>query len=397
MSLVPDLAPFVGTSRACGVLSVPRATYYRRGRAASAAPRTASARHSSRALSIQERREVLDVLNSDEHVDLPPRQVFARLLDRGVYLCAIRTMYRLLAQNAQVRERRDQLRHPTYKKPELRATGPNQVWSWDITKLLGPEKWTYYHLYVLLDIFSRYVVGWMVATREATELAKRLIQDAYVRERIKPGQVTVHADRGTSMTAKPLALLYADLGVCQSHSRPRVSNDNPFSEAQFKTFKYRPGFPERFGSVEDARGHCESLFRWYNHEHYHTGIGLLTPAMVHHGRVDEVIAVRDEALVRAYAAHPERFVRQAPQAKRPPEVSWINPPHPIAIVASGLPGHSSPSSSILGHPATSLLGQLPENGSLDPRDAASLSHSGGQRVRASHAPGNEHLHSAAAH
>ena len=238
-----------------------------------------------------------------------------------------------------------------------------------ITKLLGPEKWTYYHLYVLLDIFSRYVVGWMVATCEATDLAKRLIQDAYDRQGIKPGQITVHADRGTSMTAKPLALLYADLGVCQSHSRPRVSNDNPYSEAQFKTFKYRPGFPDRFGSVEDARAHCEPLFHWYNHVHYHSGIGLLTPAVVHHGRVDEVIAVRDEALVRAYTAHPERFVRQAPRSKRPPAVAWINPPHPIEIMHPGLPGHP------------------------DPR---SLSRSDDQPARTSHASDNQQLLSAAA-
>ena len=369
MSLVEDLSPFVGTSAACVALSVPRATYYRRCRAASAAPAAAATKRSPRGLSAQDRREVLEVLNRDEHVDLAPRQVFARLLDLGVYLCSIRTMYRLLKQNAQIRERRDQLRHPTYKKPELRANGPNQVWSWDITKLLGPEKWTYYHLYVLLDIFSRYVVGWMVATCEATDLAKRLIQDAYDRQGIKPGQITVHADRGTSMTAKPLALLYADLGVCQSHSRPRVSNDNPYSEAQFKTFKYRPGFPDRFGSVEDARAHCEPLFHWYNHVHYHSGIGLLTPAVVHHGRVDEVIAVRDEALVRAYTAHPERFVRQAPRSKRPPAVAWINPPHPIEIMHPGLPGHP------------------------DPR---SLSRSDDQSARTSHASDNQQLLSAAA-
>jgi putative transposase len=396
MSFVLDLSPFVGTSAACVALSVPRGTYYRRCRAASAAPAVAAARRSPRGLSAQEQREVLDVLNRDEHVDLPPRQVFARLLDRGVYLCGFRTMYRLLAQNAQVRERRDQLRHPTYKKPELRATGPNQVWSWDITKLLGPEKWTYYHLYVLLDIFSRYVVGWMIATREAAELAKRLIQDAYEREGIKPGQVTVHADRGTSMTSKPLALLYADLGVCQSHSRPHVSNDNPFSEALFKTSKYRPGFPDRFGSVEDARGYFGPMFHWYNHVHYHTGIGLLTPAVVHQGRVDEVIAVRDEVLVRAYTEHPERFVRQVPRAKRPPAVAWINPPHPIEIVHPGLLGHPDQRSSILGHPTTSLLGQLSANDLLEPSDTGSLSHSGDQRVRTSHASDNQQLLSAAA-
>ncbi|MBK8101376.1 MAG: transposase [Planctomycetes bacterium] len=299
-------------------------------------------------------------LNCDEHADLPVRQVFACLLDQGVYLCAIRTMYRLLARNAAVRERRDQLRHPTYKRPELRATAPNQVWSWDITKLLGPEKWTYYHLYVLLDIFSRYVVGWMVASCESAELAKRLIGEAYERQGITPGQIVVHADRGASMTSKPLALLYADLGINQSHSRPHVSNDNPYSEALFKTGKYRPDFPDRFGSIEHARTYCGSLFDWYNHQHYHTGIALLTPAVVHHGRVDDVLAVRNDALARAYADHPERFAR-APRAKRPPPAVWINPPHPIEIGNHGLPGHPDPRSSILGHPANPPLRQIALN------------------------------------
>jgi len=339
---------------------------------------------------------VLATLNSDEHADLAPRQVFARLLDRGTYLCAIRTMYRLLAQNAQVRERRNQLRHPTYKKPELRATGPNQVWSWDITKLLGPGKWTYYHLYVLLDIFSRYVVGWMVASCEAADLAKRLITDAYERQGIKPGQVAVHADRGTSMTSKAVALLYADLGITQSHSRPHVSNDNPYSEAHFKTCKYRPDFPDRFGSLEDARGYCGRLFHWYNHEHYHTGLGLLTPAVVHHGRVDEVLAVRNETFARAYAAHPERFVGHLPLAKRPPEVAWINPPHPIELANPGLPGHADPRSSILGHPEPSFLGQLSANGILDPSDTGLLSHTDDQPARTSRVPDNQQLLSAAA-
>ena len=265
-------------------------------------------------------------LNADRHADLAVPQVYAQMLDQGRYLCSIRTMYRILQQQDAVRERRDQLRHPNYKKPELLATAPNQVWSWDITKLLGPQKWTYFHLYVLMDIFSRYVVGWMVATRESAELAQRLIRDACDREGIVDGQLTVHSDRGTAMTSKPLALLYADLGVTRSLSRPHTSNDNPFSEAHFKTLKYRPDFPERFGCIEDARLKSAALLDWYNNQHRHSSLGLLTPDDVHHDRVAQRLAVRDLALTAAYATHPQRFVRGAPLAQRPPEAAWINPP-----------------------------------------------------------------------
>ena len=265
-------------------------------------------------------------LNADHHADLAVPQVYAQLLDQGRYLCSIRSMYRILQQQDAVRERRDQLRHPNYKKPELLATAPNQVWSWDITKLLGPQKWTYFHLYVLLDIFSRYVVGWMVATRESAELAQRLVRDACDRERIVDGQLTVHSDRGTAMTSKPLALLYADLGVTRSLSRPHTSNDNPFSEAQFKTVKYRPDFPDRFGSIDDARLKSGVLLDWYNNQHRHSSLALLTPADVHHGRVAQRLAVRDQALVAAFTAHPHRFVHGVPRAQRPPDAAWINPP-----------------------------------------------------------------------
>ena len=246
-------------------------------------------------------------------------------------------MYRVLRQHDAVRERRDQLRHPNYVKPELLATAPNQVWSWDITKLLGPQKWTYFHLYVLMDIFSRYVVGWMVATRESAELAQRLIRDACAREGIVQGQLTIHSDRGTSMTSKSLALLLADLGVVRSLSRPQVSNDNPYSEAQFKTVKYRPGFPDRFGSVEDARQRSGALLEWYNHEHRHSSLALLTPADVHHGRGAQRLIIRDRALLDAYAAHPERFVRGLPAARRPPVAAWINPPAPNGAAAEAAP------------------------------------------------------------
>jgi len=233
---------------------------------------------------------------------------------RGVDL---RTMHRILAENKELKERRNQLRHPQYKKPELLATGPNQVWSWDITKLLGPVKWTCFQLYVILDIFSRNVVGWMVATRETAELAKRLIATTCEKHGIVPGTLTLHADRGTSMTSKPVALMLADLGVTKTHSRPHVSDDNPYSESHFKTLKYRPEFPERFGSIEDARAFCQRFFPWYNHEHPHSGIALLTPDMLHYGMAGEVIEQRQKVLDEAFAPNPERFVRAWP--KHPPQ------------------------------------------------------------------------------
>jgi putative transposase len=327
MNFADQLAEDVGTKAACAALAVPRATVYRRRavrRTPCATPR--ARRPSSRALTPAERREVVMELDAERHADLAVPQVYARLLDEGRFLCSIRSMYRILQQKHGVRERRNQLRHPNYKKPELLATAPNQVWSWDITKLLGPQKWTYFHLYVLMDIFSRYVVGWMVATRESAELARRLVLDACKRENVAEGQLTVHSDRGAAMTSKPLALLYADLGVTRSLSRPHTSNDNPFSEAQFKTLKYRPEFPDRFGSVEDARMQSGALLDWYNNQHRHSSLGLLTPADVHHRRVAERLAVRDQALSAAYVAHPERFVRGVPAAQRPPEAAWINPP-----------------------------------------------------------------------
>jgi putative transposase len=252
--------------------------------------------------------------------------VYATLLDEGRYLCSERTMYRVLAENAEVRERRDQLRHPKYKAPELLATAPNQLWSWDITKLLGPQKWTYFHLYVVLDVFSRYVVGWMLAHRESATLAERLIRETCERQGIQRGQLTVHADRGTSMKSKPVALMLADLGVTKSHSRPHVSNDNPFSESQFKTMKYRPDFPDRFGCIEHGRAHCTDFFRWYNTEHRHGGLGLLTPHDVHHGLAAARLQARDTVLAAAFAARPERFPAGAPSAGAVPTEVWINKP-----------------------------------------------------------------------
>src|ERR687898_3414990 len=251
---------------------------------------------------------------------------YATLLDEGVYHCSILTMYRILDDHGEVRERRDQLRHPVYSKPELLAEGPNQVWSWDITKLLGPAKWTYFYLYVILDVFSRYVVGWMVAHREQAELAERLIAETLAKQQVPAGQLTLHADRGSSMTSKPVAFLLADLGVTKTHSRPHVSNDNPYSESQFKTLKYRPGFPDRFGSIQDARAFCQQFFGWYNAEHRHAGIAMMTPEAVHYGHAAQLHQVRAAVLAGAYAAHPERFVRKPPLPKPLPTAVWINPP-----------------------------------------------------------------------
>ncbi len=281
---------------------------------------------SPRALSQAEKADVRQMLNSQRFQDSAPRQVYATLLDEGQYLCSWRTMYRILDANDEVRERRNQLRHPNYVKPELLATKPNELWSWDITKLLGPAKWTYYYLYVILDVFSRFVVGWMIAERESASLAKELIAETCARQGIQPDQLTVHADRGSSMTSKPVAFLLADLGVTKTHSRPHVSNDNPYSEAQFKTLKYRPDYPTRFGCQQDARSWAKGFFDWYDYEHHHSALGLLTPADVHYGRAQAVIQQRQQVLQVAYQKNPERFVKGLPKPLQLPEAVWINPP-----------------------------------------------------------------------
>ena len=314
----------LGIAPTCAAFGLSTATYYRRWKPK---PSIVPPRPSPpRSLEATERTAVLDVLHEPRFVDLAPAAVWAQLLDEGRYLCSQRTMYRILEENHEVRERRDQLRHPRYAAPELLAEAPNQVWSWDITKLLGPVKWTYFYLYVILDIFSRSVVGWMVARQEAAWLAKILIEESCSRQGIKPNELTLHADRGSAMISKSVAFLLADLGVTKSHSRPYVSNDNPFSEAQFKTMKYRPEFPDRFGSLEDARSFCADFFVWYNTEHRHSGIGLLTPHDVHYGLAEQRVAARGEVLSAAFAAHPERFVTGAPRPQAPPTAVWINPP-----------------------------------------------------------------------
>jgi putative transposase len=250
------------------------------------------------------------------------------LLDEDCYLCSERTFYRVLAENAEVRERRNQLRHPHYAAPELLATRPNELWSWDITKLLGPQKWSYFYLYVVLDVFSRYVVGWMLAEREYAPLAEKLIAESCERQGIAPGQLTVHADRGAAMRSKPVALLLADLGVTKSHSRPHVPNDNPYSEAQFKTMKYRPGFPDRFGSLEHGRSFGGDFFPWYNNEHHHVGLGLFTPHDVHYGLAEAKREKRALVLADAFAKNPERFPNGLPSPRQLPSAAWINPPKP---------------------------------------------------------------------
>ena len=265
------------------------------------------------------------MLDSERFCDLAPAQVWARLLDDGCYLCSISTMYRLLRERHEVRERRRHAVHPALVKPELVATAPNQVWSWDITKLAGPYKWTWFHLYVILDVFSRYAVGWAVATRETAGLAHALIAECLNVEGIRRNQLTIHADRGSSMTSRPVALLLADLGVVKSHSRPHVSNDNPYSEAQFKTLKYFPAFPQRFTSIEHARRFCDDFFTYYNHQHRHHGLALLTPADVHHAQAATIIARRQTVLDAAYTARPERF-RQPPRAPQLPTTVYINRP-----------------------------------------------------------------------
>jgi putative transposase len=335
MGTITEMGPVLGVAMVCAAVGIARASYYRSLKPKHASPRKTSPRR----LSDDERQVVLAALHEPRFAELAPAEVYATLLDEGRYLCSERTMYRMLAENSEVRERRNQLRHPHYAPPELLATGPNQLWSWDITKLLGPAKWTYYYLYVIIDVFSRYAVGWMVAHRETAALAARLIEETCSRQKIVAGQLTIHADRGTSMTSKPVALLLSDLGVTKSHSRPHVSNDNPFSEAQFKTLKYRPAFPDRFGSLEHARGVSGDFFDWYNVEHHHSGLGLLTPHDVHYGLAAARVTERAATLESAWRTHPERFPRGQPVPPRLPTEVWINPPKQLADRMD----HTSPS------------------------------------------------------
>lgn len=330
MQAVQSIAPRLGVRTACQVLGLPRSSYYR-----SQQPKSIRAKRTSpRALTQEERETVRLVLNDERFQDFAPREVYASLLDEGQYLCHWRSMYRILQANREVRERRNQLRHPHYQKPELLATRPNELWSWDITRLLGPCKWTYFYLYVILDVFSRYVVGWMVALQEAAHLAEPLFLETCQKQDIRPGQLTLHADRGNPMNSKPFAWLLADLGITKTHSRPYVSNDNPFSESHFKTLKYCPGFPDCFGSLPDARTWCRDFFAWYNHEHHHSGIALLTPADVHYGRAADILQARQQVLRVAFEKYPQRFVQGIPKPLQLPAAVWINPPQISTLSSS---------------------------------------------------------------
>jgi putative transposase len=310
---------------ACAALDFPRSTLYWLRQPAMPSV-VVPERHSLRGLTPVEKETVRDLLNSERFCDSTPRQVYATLLDEGVYHCHWRTLYRILDEYGEVRERRNQLCHPVYKKPELLATGPNQVWSWDITRLRGAVKWSHYYLYVVIDIFSRYIVGWLIAQQESEALARQLISESCRTQQVEQGQLTLHADRGAPMIAKTMEQMLDDLGVGKSHSRPHTSNDNPFSEAQFKTMKYRPDYPERFGSIEDARMWARIFIDWYNHEHRHTGLALMAPATVHYDLATQVTEKRQQVLQAAYAQHPERFVKGVPIPPQLPEAVWINPP-----------------------------------------------------------------------
>jgi putative transposase len=315
------------TAPACVALAVSRATVHRhRARLAVPAAIPKPRPRPARGLSDAQQRVVLDLLHAPRFADQAPAEIYATLLDEGAYHCSIRTIYRILDANAEVRERRAQLRHPAYSKPELLARGPNQVWSWDITKLKGPTKWSYFYLYVMIDIFSRRIVGWCVADAESAVLFKALFDDTIAKYYVPPGQLTLHADRGGPMKAKATALLLADLGVTKSHSRPHTSNDNPFSESHFKTLKYQPTFPKNFGCIEDAKAFCRAFFDRYNQQHHHTGIGLMTPDQVHYGQANAVYASRQETLDQAFRDNPQRFVNKAPIPPDKPTEVWINPP-----------------------------------------------------------------------
>jgi putative transposase len=304
---------------------LPRASYYRY-QTPKVVPITPKRVFSPLALTTNEREQVLAILHEERFVDKAPAEIHAILLDENIYLCSVRTMYRYLDQENELRERRRISRHIVYKKPELLATGPREVWSWDITRLKGPQKWNYFHLYVVLDIFSRCVVGWTVATRESALLAEDILSESYEKHGIKPGQLTIHSDRGASMKSKKVALLLSDLGVTKTHNRPYNSNDNPYSESQFKTLKYRPEFPERFGCIEDARAFCRKFFTWYNHEHRHSCINMLTPISVHRGQAEDILTERNKVLKAFSIKNPARFKYKTPVLKPLSRAVWINKP-----------------------------------------------------------------------
>jgi putative transposase len=323
-----ELTAVLGSKRAaCAATGRPQANHYRRHRQSPKPVKPARERKPQpRALSAAERDTVRSLLNSPDFVDKAPATVYHELLDEGVYVASVSSMYRILRAHGEVTERRRQATHPARVKPELVATKPNVCWSWDITKLHGPAKWSYFYLYVIIDIYSRYVVGWLIAERESAALAEKLLADTIAKQHIDRDTLTIHADNGSSMASKPVAFLLADLGVTKTHSRPHTSNDNPYSEAQFRTLKYRPDFPECFAAIVDARAFCRRFFTWYNTEHRHSGIAWHTPHNVHHGRAEQVRTVRADVLAAAYTRNPQRFVRKHPEPAALPTTVWINKP-----------------------------------------------------------------------
>jgi len=322
METIEKRAPSLPLSIACDAIGFCRSTYYR----FKAGPKPAKRRNIPRALSANERQEILDIMHEERFMDLPPGQIFNHLLDEGRYIASERTIYRILADNNEVKERRKIRKHPKYSRPELLATKPNQLWSWDITRLRGPNKLEYYQLYVIIDVYSRYVVGWMLAQTESGTLAKHFIEETCKSQGIQRESLTIHSDRGPAMKSKTVAELLAHLGVIKSHSRPRVSNDNPYSESQFKTMKYSSTYPDRFGSVEDARAFCTDFFKWYNNEHYHSGIKMLTPSMVHKGEAENILKKRGKVKAAAYKLRQERFVNGKPKLQKLDKKVWINAP-----------------------------------------------------------------------
>ena len=323
MTIVDNRNAVLPLSVACEKINFSKASYYRLKQG----PKLSKNRISPRRLSADERQEILDLFHDERFIDLTPPQIYTRLLDEGRYIASERTMYRILTENNEVKERRRLRTHPKYKKPELLACRPKELWSWDITRLRGPNKLEYYNLYTMIDVYSRYIVGWMLAYKESAELAKTFVDEACKSQGIEMGKLTIHADRGPSMKSKCLSDLYGHLGVAKSHSRPRVSNDNPYSESQFKTMKYSLTYPDRFGSIEDARAFCQDFFNWYNNEHYHSGIKMLTPASVHNGEGDKILKARAKTKSLGYRRHRERFVKGRPKAEKLVREVWINKPN----------------------------------------------------------------------
>jgi putative transposase len=328
--MINKLSERINLSRVLENIGLPRSTYYywKNQKDISNSGSRKTKNKPSWSLSNKERQTVLNIMNSEEYCDMSPAQIYHSLLDKDEYFCSIRTMYRILSENNQIKERR-QRRSSNYIKPELLAISPNQVWSWDITKLKSVLKWTYYYLYVILDIYSRYIVGWLLAYRENSDLAKQLIYETCLKQNIARDQLTIHADHGSSMRSKPVAFLLSDLGITKTHSRPYQSNDNPYSESQFKTLKYHPTFPDRFNSIEEARTFCSEFFNWYNNNFYHSGLGYYTPYSVHYGTYGEIYLGREKALEKAFSRTPLRFKNGVPKPKKVPDCVWINKPKDV--------------------------------------------------------------------